>query len=285
MDDSKFLIIGSDGQLGKALGMKYPKSKAVDIDSLDITNLEAVKSFDWDGITTVLNAAAYTNVDEAETPKGRVIAWQSNATAVSNLVEVCLKRNMTLVHISTDYVFDGSKNSHTEDEPFSPLNVYGSSKAAGDVLVNLLPKFYLLRTSWVIGNGKNFVNTMLGLGDKGISPTVVSDQIGRPTFTDELVRAIDYLLLNQADFGIYNVSNEGKPVSWADLTREVFKIARFNLTVTDSTTEDYYAGKENIAPRPLISTFDLSKLHQTGFESSDWYDDLGIFIKKELSKK
>ena len=223
MQDSEIRIIGANGQLGLALQAKYPGAQAVDSDALDITIAEAVTSYNWTGIKYVLNAAAYTNVDGAETPEGRVAAWQVNATGARNLADVATKNDLTLLHISTDYVFDGTQNPHTEDEPFSPLGVYGQTKAAGDVAISLAPKHYILRTSWVIGEGKNFVRTMIGLGQKGIAPTVVADQIGRLTFTSELVRAIDHLLSNLAPYGTYNVSNGGGAASWADITREIFK--------------------------------------------------------------
>jgi len=283
MDDHKIFIVGANGQLGLALQAQYPNAKKADVNELDIANRESVLNFDWSGITHILNAAAYTNVDGAETPEGRKAAWKVNATAVGYLTEVARKNDIALVHISTDYVFDGTQNPHTEDEGFAPLSVYGSSKAAGDLLVMQLPKHYILRTSWVIGEGKNFVRTMLDLGKKGVSPTVVADQIGRLTFTSELVRAIDHLLTKQADFGTYNVSNDGDPASWAEITRTIFEIAQFkDLKVTDTTTTEYYAGKENIAPRPLNSSFDLSKLHSTGFESRDWKDNLKAYVSKEF---
>jgi dTDP-4-dehydrorhamnose reductase len=114
------------------------------------------------------------------------------------------------------------KTLHAEDEDFSPLSVYGASKAAGDIAVSLAPKHYILRTSWVIGEGKNFVRTMLELGKKGVAPSVVSDQIGRLTFTKELVKAIDLLLKDNHEYGTYNVSNGGEPASWADITRSNF---------------------------------------------------------------
>ena len=194
MNESSIFIVGAKGQLGLALQQKYPGAQNADIDELDITDQKSVETFDWSGIKIILNAAAYTNVDGAETPEGRRSAWQVNAVAVGHLQQVATKLDMTLVHISTDYVFDGSKNPHTEDEQFSPLSVYGASKAAGDIAVSLAPKHYILRTSWIIGEGKNFVRTMLELGKKGVNPSVVSDQIGRLTFTSELVRAIDHLL-------------------------------------------------------------------------------------------
>lgn len=285
MDDSKIFIVGARGQLGLALQTQYPKAKSADIDELDITDRQSVEKFDWTGIKVILNAAAYTNVDGAESTEGRVSAWAVNADAVGNLVAVAAHYDITLVHISTDYVFDGTQNPHIEDEAFSPLSVYGSSKAAGDLLVSLAPKFYILRTSWVIGDGKNFVRTMLELGKKGVSPTVVADQIGRLTFTSELVRATDHLLTSQATYGTYNVSNDGKSASWADITRQIFELANYrNLTVTDTTTAEYYAGKDGIAPRPLQSTLDLTKLHATKFNSEAWEVALESYVKKELEK-
>ena len=188
---------------------------------------------------------------------------------------------MTLVHISSDYVFDGTKEPHSESEDFSPLSVYGASKAAGDLLVEQLDKFYLLRTTWVIGEGKNFVRTMLGLAEKNISPTVVDDQIGRLTFTSELVRIIDHLLSTEAPFGTYNATNDGPLESWADITRRIFRLAgRDDLTVTNTTTAEYFAGKDGIAPRPLGSDMSLDKLHDTGFISRDWVDDLSEYLVK-----
>ncbi len=282
MNDSEIFIIGANGQLGTALRAQYPGAQFADAGELDITDQESVQNFDWTGIKIILNAAAYTNVDGAETPEGRVLSWAINADGVANLVAVAAQKDMTFLHISSDYVFDGTKSPHFEDEKFSPLSVYGASKAAGDLVVSLLPKFYLLRTTWVIGEGKNFVRIMLGLAEKGISPTVVADQVGRLTFTSELVNVVDHLLTNKAPYGTYNVTNDGEVMSWADITREIFKTAGYdNLTVIDTTTDEYYAGKPGIAPRPLQSEMDLSRLHSTGFVSRDWKDDLNDYIEKE----
>lgn len=285
MDSSSIFIVGANGQLGTALRQKYPNARSADINELDITNKQSVDSFNWSDIGIILNAAAFTNVDGAETSEGRVAAWQVNATAVSYLAQVATKIDATLVHISTDYVFDGTQDPHTEGEPFSPLSVYGTSKAAGDIAASLTSKHYVLRASWVIGEGKNFVGTMLGLGEKGISPAVVADQVGRLTFTSELVKAIDHLLTTEAEFGTYNVSNSGEPASWADITREIFKLAGYgSLPVTDTTTSEYLAGKDNVAPRPPQSTLDLSKLQATGFISTDWREDLKAYIEKEQAQ-
>lgn len=284
IDDSKIFIIGASGQLGTALRVQYPNARFADVGELDITDKGSVEKFDWSGVEIILNAAAYTNVDGAETPEGRIAAWKVNAEAVKYLTYVVWQHKMkAIVHISTDYVFDGTKEFHTEEEAFAPLSVYGASKTAGDLLVSQVDKHYILRTSWVIGEGKNFVRTMLGLAEKNISPTVVSDQVGRLTFTAELVKAIDHLLKSDAPFGTYNVTNSGKSASWADITREIFRLAgRSDLTVEDITTADYFAGKEGIAPRPLKSTLDLSKIQSVGFEPTDWKDGLKQYIHKEL---
>lgn len=285
MDDSSIFIIGSNGQLGRALHARYPNAKSTDKNQLDITDIDSVDNFDWGNTKIILNAAAYTNVDGAETPEGRVTAWQVNSVAVGNLVRVAMQHDITLVHISTDYVFDGTKAPHVEAEPLSPLSVYGQTKAAGDITVGTLAKHYLLRTSWVIGDGKNFVSTMLELGQKGVSPAVVADQVGRLTFTSELVRAIDHLLTKKAAYGTYNFSNAGDSVSWADITRCIFKEASFDsLIVTDTTTSEYFVDKPGSALRPLKSTLDLSKIEATGFMPHDWREDLREYITKELGQ-
>lgn len=284
IDNSKIFITGAGGQLGLALQAKYPTAQKADASELDITDEKTVTGHDWSNTQVLINAAAYTDVDGAETPGGRKAAQAVNAVGAANLAKVSAANDIILVHISTDYVFDGTKAPHKEDEPFSPLSVYGASKADGDKAVSAVPKHYLLRTSWVIGEGKNFVRIMLELGKKGVSPTVVADQIGRPTFTTELVRAIDHLLSSRSAFGTYNISNDGEPVSWADLSRAVFKEAGYDLTVTDTSTTQYFAGKENIAARPANSVFDLSKIKATGFEPTDWRINLSEYIKKELAK-
>ena len=199
-DHTSTLIIGANGQLAKAMQQQYPSARAVGHNELDLCNAAAIATFDWSGIKTVINTAAYTNVDGAETAEGRAAAWRINAQAVGQLARICAERDITLVHVSSDYVFDGETAPHTEDELFSPLSVYGASKAAGDIAVSTTPRHYIIRTSWVIGDGKNFVTTMLGLAAKNIAPTVVADQIGRLSFTPEIARAINYLVENKAPY-------------------------------------------------------------------------------------
>jgi dTDP-4-dehydrorhamnose reductase len=285
MDSSRFLIIGAYGQLGKALQSQYPDAIAVDRDDFDMTDWHAVSDFDWSKVDVIINAAAYTNVDGAETPEGRELAWKINATGPSYLSKIAGEHNLTIIHVSSDYVFDGERAPHREDEPYSPLSVYGATKAAGDIAVSTAPKHYILRTTWLIGNGPNFVRTMMSLASKNISPTVVSDQIGRLAFTPTLVGAIDHLLDTHAEYGIYNVTGDGEPASWAEITRQIFKnLGRDDLHVTDISTTDYFKNKEGVAPRPLGSTMDLTKLKATGFKTTDWSDDLEIYIKAELEE-
>lgn len=284
MDDSKILITGAGGQLGRALQELYPNARATDSKDLDITDEAAMKNFDWGNVEVIINAAAYTNVDGAETEEGRAAAEAVNDKAVGNLAGIATDKDMLLVHISTEYVFDGSHGPHKEDESPSPLSVYGKTKAAGDQKAGTVPRHYIVRTSWVVGDGKNFVRTMLGLGGKGISPAVVADQIGRPTFTNVLAAAIKFLIDNTAEYGIYNVSNEGDPVSWADFTRAIFKEAGYDLAVSDTTTAEYFADKPQAAKRPLNSLFDLSKIESLGFKPSDWHDDLHEYVNKEMNR-
>jgi dTDP-4-dehydrorhamnose reductase len=284
MNTSRFLIIGANGQLGTALRERYPQAQAVDSGALDITDADSVANYDWSGIDVILNAAAYTNVDGAETPEGRLAVWKVNATGTANLTKAAVEHELILVHISSEYVFDGTQSPHTEDEPLSPLGVYAQSKAAGDVAALVHQKTYIVRTSWVIGDGKNFVRTMIGLAEKNISPTVVADQIGRLTFTSTLVDVIDHLLNTQAAYGVYNVSNDGEPVSWAEVTRTIFTdLGHDDLTVVDTTTEEYFASKPEAAPRPLQSVMSLEKIKSIGVELRDWRDDLKEYVKKETA--
>ena len=283
MDESKILITGANGQLGQALQTQYSQAQTADVEELDITDSESVQSYDWSNVNTILNAAGYTNVDGAETPEGRVAAWKVNAQAVANLIRIAVTKDILIAHVSTDYVFDGTQNPHNEDEPVSPLSAYGASKAAGDEIISLAPKHYLLRTSWLIGDGPNFVRTMMELGKKGVNPTVIADNAGRLTFSTELTRAIDHLLKTRPNFGIYNLSNEGPPVHWADITRAVFKAAGLNNSVSETTTAEYYKDKKPSAERPLNSVFDLVKIKATGFEPRDWQTDLAEYVKKEMS--
>jgi dTDP-4-dehydrorhamnose reductase len=282
MNDNEVFIIGANGQLGTALRALYPNARSADINELDITSCESVQNFDWSGIKVLINAAAYTNVDGAETLEGRRTAWSVNATSVSYLSEVSREHGMIFVHVSSDYVFDGTAEMHTEEEGFAPLGVYAQTKAAGDIVASLAGSYYIVRTSWVIGQGKNFVRTMRELGEKGIDPSVVNDQVGRLTFTTDLAKGIKHLLETNQPYGTYNLTNDGDSVSWAEIAKEVYSLSGQDPSrVTGITTDKYYEGKEGIAPRPLQSTLSLDKIKATGFEPREWKQVLREYLDQE----
>lgn len=279
--EEKVLIIGANGQLGRELARIFPKATAVDVAELDITNVKSLEEFSWDKFELVINAAAYTAVDQAETEQGRIDAWRINASAVGSLSAIASQKNLTLIHVSSDYVFDGSMETHLEDEPFSPLGVYGQSKAAGDIATAITGKHYLIRTSWVIGEGNNFVRTMKSLAEKSVTPSVVSDQFGRLTFTKDLAAGISHLITTRALFGTYNLSNAGKKSSWAEVAKIVFELVGKSADdVTPITTEQYYQGKVGIAPRPKNSYLNLDKIEKAGFAPRDWRIALEEYLKE-----
>jgi dTDP-4-dehydrorhamnose 3,5-epimerase/reductase len=272
MAPRKTLVLGADGQLGRALRKAYAGDGSFEFASrheFDLLDSESYSSRPWGNYRAIINAAAYTAVDAAETRTGRRAAWAINATAVGRLAGLAAQHHLTLVHISTDYVFDGSNPEHSEDEPFTPLGVYGQSKAAGDAIVSTLPRHYIVRTSWVIGNGNNFVRTMASLAGRGIQPAVVDDQVGRLTFAEDIAEGIKHLLGTNAPFGTYNLSNDGPPQSWAEIAADVFEISGADRSaVFGVTTAEYFKDKA-AAPRPLNSVLALEKIKATGFEPRD----------------
>ena len=273
MPPRKILVLGAGGQLGRALRERWADRADVEFagrDRIDLADPASLDGLRWSSYRAIVNAAAYTAVDAAETPEGRREAWAVNAAAPARLAAIAIEHGLTLVHVSSDYVFDGADAPHPEDEPLAPLGVYGQTKAAGDLAVAVAPRHYVLRTSWVVGEGKNFIATMASLAERGIDPAVVDDQRGRLTFASELARAVEHLLESGAPYGTYNVSNGGDVVSWADIAQRVFERSGHDgARVGRVTTEAYYAGKEGIAPRPLLSELDLAKLESTGFVPRD----------------
>jgi dTDP-4-dehydrorhamnose reductase len=278
-------VLGSGGQLGRALSARLPGAVPLDLSDLDIADAAATANFSWSGFDLVINTAAYTAVDKAETPEGRVTAWRVNATGVANLVRAARDHHFTLVHVSSEYVFDGQAPGPVpEDAPYSPLSVYGASKAAGDVAMALCSSYYIVRTTWIIGDGANFVRTMLNLAARRVSPTVVADQIGRPTFAEDLASGIIALTTSGQAFGTYNITNTGDPASWADVARATFELAgRSPGDVTDTTTAAYSAGRPEFARRPLNSVLDLRKALDAGVHLPPWRDSLAAYVEKERS--
>jgi dTDP-4-dehydrorhamnose 3,5-epimerase len=279
-DSHTIFVIGKNGQLAKALGQLMPNARFFGRPDIDLTQAKTLDTIPWHEAAAVINASAYTNVDEAETAAGRILAWQTNADGVHLLAQKAGALNIPLVHVSTDYVFDGTSGNYSEDNPLGPLNTYGQSKAAGEYAARTLQKHYIVRTQWLIGSGKNFVRTMYDLGHKGVHPAVVADQIGRLTFTDTLARAIVHLLEHQSPYGVYHVSNEGSVVSWADIAETIFLLANLNNHVTRITTADWHKQKPTSAPRPLQTDFNLSKIQSTGFTPPPWNDTLAEFVQK-----
>lgn len=265
MPAKKTLILGANGQVGRALVTQLPNAVALDRSSFDITSPASYDDFDWRSYDTIINAAAYTAVDNAETDEGRRASWLVNVTATALIARVATQHRMTLVHVSSDYVFDGTAEVHTEGEAFSPLGVYGQTKAAADAIVSSVPNHYIVRASWVIGDGANFVRTMASLAARGIDPSVVDDQFGRLSFADDIAAGIIHLVSNESHFGTYNLSNEGPIVSWADIAKRVYELTDNDpQRVTGVSTEVYFAGK-SVAPRPRHSALDLGKLAAAGF--------------------
>ncbi len=280
----KILVLGAGGQLGLALRAELGDAAHIEYATraeLDVTAPGLGSARRWRDYDTIINAAAYTAVDLAETPDGRRDAWASNVLAVAALAAVAAENGITLVHVSSDYVFDGALDRpYREDDAPCPLGVYGQSKAAGDAAVSVVPRHYIVRTSWVIGQGKNFVRTMASLAERGIDPKVVDDQIGRLTFTGDIARGIRHLLDTRPAYGTYNLTGAGDPVSWADAARAVFaQTGHDPARVIGVSTEEYFASAQRpVAPRPRNSRLDLAKLEATGFAPADHRSALAAYL-------
>ncbi len=274
------VIVGANGQLGRALRGRFPDAVALGRAELDVADPAAVRDFDWSAVDVVVNAAAWTAVDAAEDPANLADVRAANTDAVGYLAEAAERYRFTLVHVSTEYVFDGRHSGPIpEDLTPSPLSVYGVSKADGEVHLASLERHYLIRTTWLVGEGKNFVRTMASLADRGVQPTVVDDQVGRPAFAGDLAAGIRHLVGTRAPFGTYNLTNDGEPVSWADLAVAVYEArGRSADDVRRVSTAEYFADKPQAAPRPPNSVLDLSKITATGFRPRDWRPALTDYL-------
>lgn len=272
------LILGAGGQVGRALTSALPDATALGRDAFDIAS---PAELDWPAYDVVVNAGAFTDVDGAETPEGRAAAWRANAAGPAALADIARRHGLTLVHLSTEYVFDGAlQRPYREDDVVAPLSAYGASKAAGDLAVRGVERHYLLRPTWVVGEGRNFVRTMLGLAARGIAPTVVDDQIGRPTFASDLAAAIVHLVTTAAPFGSYHVTGGGEPASWAEVARAVYALAgRGDLTITGTSTAAYFADRPQAARRPLNSVLDTEKAAAAGVQLPHWRDRLAEHVR------
>ncbi|MBK0417665.1 bifunctional dTDP-4-dehydrorhamnose 3,5-epimerase family protein/NAD(P)-dependent oxidoreductase [Leucobacter sp. CSA1] len=278
MKPKRTLVIGANGQLGTALRSALPDADFAARDRVDLASAAPFDGIRWADYDTVVNAAAYTKVDEAETETGRRDAWAANVAGVAALARAAVEHGLTLVHVSSDYVFDGTEQSYAETDACSPLGVYGQTKAAGDAIVSTVPRHYIVRTSWVIGEGGNFVRTMASLAERGIDPSVVDDQVGRLSFTDDIAAGIRHLLETRPEHGVYNLTNEGPSMSWCEIAKLVYEGTGHDpARVSGVSTEEYFAGKR-VAPRPLNSTLELGKLEAAGFTPRDAREALTAYL-------
>ncbi|MCH4996222.1 dTDP-4-dehydrorhamnose reductase [Pectobacterium versatile] len=272
----RILLTGANGQLGRCFQDRLPAEweiLATDTAELDITDLarveEVVKDLQPDAI---VNAAAYTAVDKAESEPE--LAEKINAMGPENLAIVANKQGIRLVHVSTDYVFDGNATEpYSEDSATNPLSVYGKTKLAGEQAVaKASPEAIIVRTAWVFSEyGNNFVKTMLRLAKERDALGIVADQRGCPTYAGDLAQAIISLLEKNAEGGIYHYSGN-KEVSWYEFAEEIFKVAVQNSvlsktpTLTPITTQQY----QTPAHRPAYSTLSGEKIKQQGVNFSEW---------------
>lgn len=261
----KILITGSNGMLGHDLIEVLKEQHELILTTsktLDITDKERVIEFICENTPDiVINSAAYTDVDGCETNQG--LAYAVNGEGVRNLALACSKVDCPLVHISTDYVFNG-KNTRpwVEDDEVGPINVYGKSKLKGEeAVLEILDKFFILRTSWLYGvNGKNFPKTMLELAKDHSEITVVHDEVGTPTCTSDLAGAISELI--ETDYyGIYHLTNSGN-CSWCEFARHIFEIADVDVNVIPVTASEF----ARPAPRPSYSVLENRNWVKNGFE-------------------
>lgn len=282
MDRVHVLVTGSNGQLGNELQRLAAHDGAirytfVDADEMDLTRSDDIheyfsqKQFDF-----IVNTAAYTDVDGAESNED--LAFAVNERAVAHLGEICLKSKTRLIHISTDYVFDGHAFRPLDEsaEP-NPLSVYGRSKLGGEkAVLSTLPDAYIVRTSWLYSSyGKNFVKTILRLAAERDSLSVVADQVGSPTYARDLGLAIEEMVVRIASGrvdapGIYHYANEGV-ASWYDVASAIVRQRGYSCRIDAIRAEEYPA----VAQRPNYSVLDKRKIATTfGLVVPNWYDSL-----------
>lgn len=275
----KILVTGCNGQLGRAINEEYKNEEAelinTDVAELDITDVDKVIAFVVENKPDVIiNCAAHTNVNACESQWE--LAYKINAIGPRNLSIAATKVGAKMIHVSTDYVFDG-----TADEPYNefssvaPLGAYGKTKLAGEEFVKqFADKFFIVRTAWLYGDGKNFVKTMLSLGKEKNEVSVVADQIGSPTSASELAKMI-HVLEPTENYGIFHGTCEGE-CSWADFADKIFELAGMDVKVNHITTDEY----PTPAKRPAYSVLDNYMLRlTTDFKFANWEDALKEYMK------
>lgn len=253
---------------------------------LDITDASAVSRVLREvKPDAVVHCAAWTAVDAAEDEENQPKVRAINADGTANIAEVCKELDCKMVYISTDYVFNGQGETPWQPDckDYAPLNYYGQTKLEGELAVSSrLEKYFIVRIAWVFGkNGKNFIKTMLKLGETHDTLRVVNDQIGTPTYTLDLSRLLVDMIETEK-YGYYHATNEGGYISWYDFACAIFKVAGMRVNVLPVTTAEYGESK---AKRPFNSRLDKSKLKENGFQPlPDWRNALERYISTDLLK-
>ena len=285
----KIIITGSNGQLGRAMNDVFRGSTEYELVNtdvhvegtadLDITDLEGVIRFVEEVKPyAIVNCAALTAVDACEVKTQ--LAYQINAIGPRNLAIAASKCGAKLVHVSTDYVFPGNGTvPYTEFDTPAPLSAYGRTKLAGEEFVKQFAReFFIVRTAWLYGDGKNFVRTMLQVGKTHDEVSVVCDQVGSPTSAKELAQAIASLIPTE-NYGIFHGTCEGV-CSWADFTTEIYRLAGMKTKVNYITSEEYKAAHPESADRPHYSVLENSMFKLTGgYQYADWKDAIAEYME------
>ena len=270
----KILITGANGLLGHELSslLKDHTLILLSHSQLDISDSESInQQIDSSSPDIIINSAAYTQVDACETNYD--LAYKSNATGPKNLAIKCKQLGIPLIHISTDYVFEGNEKKNSplvENDKLGPKTVYGKTKLEGEKMVQEnCQKYFILRTAWLYGEGKNFVKTMLSLSKKNKELKVVNDQIGSPTYAKDLAKAIKEIIEKKSDkYGIYHVTNKGE-VSWYEFAKKIFEIKNIEIKVNPCTSEEF----PRPAPRPHYSVLSNQKWIDAGFTPMRDYEE------------
>lgn len=279
----RVLVTGVKGQLGhdvmNELAKRGYQGIGVDVDEMDITDAAAVEEvITREKPDKIVHCAAYTAVDAAEDQVD--LCRKVNAEGTRNIALMCKKMDIPMLYLSTDYVFDGEGERAWEpDDERHPLNVYGQTKYEGELAIEeLLEKYFIVRIAWVFGiNGKNFIKTMLKLGETHDTLTVVNDQIGSPTYTYDLSRLLVDMIETEA-YGRYHATNEGL-CTWYEFAKEIFTQAGMDVKVLPVTSDEYPAK----ARRPHNSRMNKDKLEEKGFKRlPTWQDALGRYLKEVL---
>ncbi len=272
------LVLGAGGQLGQSIQFianDYPEIQFNFFSrlDLDITNELGLKSiFNSLKPNFCVNASAYTAVDKSESEQEQ--AHLINVVGVKNVAQTCQDFDTTLIHVSTDFVFDGSKNSpYTEDDVTNPKGVYGKTKREGELeIIRILKKYFIIRTSWLYSQfNANFMKTMLKLAQDRDTISVVNDQIGTPTHAIDLADVIIKVILSSStNYGIYHFSNEGK-ASWYDFAKKIFEVNKIKINLKPISTSEF----PTPAQRPKYSVLDKSKIKKEfNILIGEWQDSL-----------